>query len=131
MRDQIDFKHIYAGGILLLAVGIVIILIAYSFAPAIDSQNPVYDNEELITEFTYSGEPLDVWVQYNILRENNMFSYEKVSEPIFSHITLSKGAVKSVIPITLEPGKYKIFMYVLENESPNKRISGFIKYLEI
>lgn len=132
MKDPVSMRKLYLGGAALLIVGVIVILLIFSGAPQIEAKDPVYENGVMKTVFTYGGtEPIDVWIQYEIFKEDGLFSSEEAT-PMQSFIaTFSKGDTLSEMPVELDSGKYKIFIYILERNEPNKRITGFIKYLDV
>ncbi|MDO5844121.1 MAG: hypothetical protein Q4Q53_03110 [Methanocorpusculum sp.] len=133
MKDPVSMRNLYLGGFLLLIAGIIVILLVFSATPQIEAKEPVYSNGILTTEFTYSGDqPLTAWIQYEVFKEDGLFSSTSAA-PMQSFIAdFGKGQTTiSKMPVILNSGKYKIFIYILEKEEPHKRITGFIKYVDV
>lgn len=132
MKDPVSMRNLYFGGAAVLIVGIIVILLVFSGAPQIEAKDPVYEKGMLKTVFTYGNEePLDVWIQYEIFKEDGMFSSAKISPMQSVTATFKKGGTLSELPVKLDAGKYKIFIYILERKDSNKRITGFIKYADV
>ena len=93
-------------------------------ATSIDADDPVYINGKLVTAFEYNGEPRDVWVQCTISRVDDLFAEEQVG-------TFTSGRNICEFPIELEPGTYKVRIYVRERNEGAVRIAAFIKNFEI
>ena len=127
-----DLRKLYLGGLILLIIGIAVILIIFSGGAHIDAKSSVYDNGVLTTTFSYDAdEPHKVWVQYRILRVNSPFSTTEVLGLTSFVETFTKGDNYSRVEKRLDPGEYKIFIYVVDFEDMNKRLAGFIRYIEV
>lgn len=133
MKDTVSMRKLYLGGFVILIVGIIIILLVFSGAPQIEADDPIYSNGLMTTVFNYnSDEPLTAWIQYEVFKEDGLFSSVPAA-PMQSFIAdFRKDQITvSNMPVILSPGKYKIFIYILEKDEPHKRITGFIKYAEV
>ena len=123
---------------ILLIIGIVVIIIigvclmlVLTGGASITAGTPVYENGILKTPLSYDGEPIDVWFQYNIYRQDTLLSSTQVSKPVSVVGTLTKGDNVPELEINLDPGEYKVFIYVLERDEDTKRITGFIRTIVI
>lgn len=132
MKDPVDLRKLYLCGFAALVVGVTVILLLFSGAPQIDAGDTFYNNGVLKTPLIYGNdEPLDVWIQYDVTKSGDMLSYDKYY-PVQSYtLTLNKGVTVSEMPVYLSPGKYKIFIYILDRTENHRRITGFIKYVEV
>ncbi|HJK03378.1 MAG TPA: hypothetical protein O0X30_04085 [Methanocorpusculum sp.] len=100
-------------------------------ATSIDADDPVYINGKLVTAFEYNGEPRDVWVQCTISRVDDLFAEEQVGGLMTNAPTFTSGRNICEFPIELEPGTYKVRIYVRERNEGAVRIAAFIKNFEI
>ncbi|MCZ9313035.1 MAG: hypothetical protein O0V67_06620 [Methanocorpusculum sp.] len=100
-------------------------------AAAIDAEDPVYTNGKLIAAFQYNGEPRDVWVQCTISRVDDLFAEEQVGDLLTNAPTFTAGRNICEFPIDLEPGTYKVRLYVRERNEDAVRLAAFIKNFEI
>lgn len=130
-RDPIPTRKLIIGGLAILLVGLIVILVLFSGSSGIDVDTPIYDDGVLKTTVTYSGEDTrDVWIQYNIFRQDNILSSTKIGDTFTFYETLSKGNTLSSLPIDLTSGEYKIFIYFSTVEDNPKRIAAFIKTIK-
>lgn len=132
-RDPVNVRNIFIGGLVILLLGLGVILLIFSGGAPIDIDTPVYDSGVLKTTFSYGGDsPRDVWVQYSIFRQTNLLTSTEIGEPQSFALTFTKGNTLSECPVLLQPGEYKIFIYVLPREEGNHgRIAGFIRNIEV
>lgn len=132
LTSSSDLKKLYIGGAVLLIIGIAVILILFSGSAHTEIKSLTYNDDNLTAVYTYDGDdPHKVWIQYKVLRVNNIFSTTEVI-PMTSCIdTLVKGENVSSIPAKLSPGEYKIFIYIVDFEDMTNRLAGFIRYLEV
>lgn len=130
--DPVNPRTLLIGGLAVLLAGLVIILILFSGGAGINADTPIYDDGVLKTTITYSGDtPQEVWIQYNIFRQENPFSSVQIGETFSFVDTLEKGNTLSLCPVFLEDGEYKIFIYISTLEENPKRLAGFIKTIQI
>lgn len=131
-RDPINPRTILIGGLTILLAGLIIILLLFSGGGGIDADTPVYDDGVLKTTISYTKDtPQEVWVQYNIFRQNSIFSSTQIGDTFTFTETLRKGNTLSECPVELEPGEYKIFIYISTYEENAKRLAGFIRTIQI
>jgi hypothetical protein len=72
-----------------------------------------YSNNSVMVNISHTGDPSDVSVQVTVYRITNL-TQEKdtiVSTPV----TMVNGENTVAIPLRLEPGSYKLYVYVLGN----------------
>lgn len=100
-------------------------------AAAIDAEDPVYINGKLVAAFQYNGDPRDVWVQCTISRVDDLFAEEQVGDLLTNAPTFTAGRNICEFPIDLEPGTYKVRLYVRERNEGAVRLAAFIKNFEI
>ncbi|MCZ0861047.1 hypothetical protein O0S10_07390 [Methanocorpusculum sp. MG] len=100
-------------------------------AAAIDAEDPVYINGKLVAAFQYNGDPREVWVQCTISRVDDLFAEEQVGDLLTNAPTFTTGRNICEFPIDLEPGTYKVRLYVRERNEGAVRLAAFIKNFEI
>ncbi|MDE2518926.1 MAG: hypothetical protein O0X93_02915 [Methanocorpusculum sp.] len=100
-------------------------------AAAIDAEDPVYINGKLVAAFQYNGDPRDVWVQCTVSRVDDLFAEEQVGDLLTNAPTFTTGRNICEFPIDLEPGTYKVRLYVRERNEGAVRLAAFIKNFEI
>ncbi|MBR4987441.1 MAG: hypothetical protein IKY81_02105 [Methanocorpusculum sp.] len=131
-RDPVNPRTILIGGLAVLLAGLIIILLLFSGGGGINADTPVYDDGVLKTTISYSDDELqDVWVQYNIFRQDGLFSSTQIGSTFSFAETLTKGNTLSECPVTLEAGEYKIFIYISTYTENPKRLAGYIKTIQI
>ena len=131
-RDPINPRNVLIGGLVVLLAGLIIILFLFSGGSGVDADTPVYDDGILKTTISYTGdEPEKVWVQYNIFRQDGMFSSTQIGNTFSFVKTLTKGNTLSECPVELESGEYKIFIYISTFEENPKRLAGYIRTIQI
>ena len=72
-----------------------------------------YSNNSVTVNISHAAEPMEVSVLVTVYRITNMTQekYTVVSAPA----TLGKGENVVAIPVRLDPGNYKLYIYVLSN----------------
>ncbi len=131
-RDPISPRNLLIGGLIVLLAGLIIILLLFSGGAGINVDTPVYDDGVLKTTITYSGDtPQDVWVQYNIFKQNDILTSTQIGDTFSFVETLKKGNTLSELPLDLEPGEYKIFIYISTRDETPDRLAGFIRTIQI
>ncbi|HJJ47426.1 MAG TPA: hypothetical protein O0X39_00330 [Methanocorpusculum sp.] len=132
INDTVDRKKIYIGGAILLIIGIAVILIVFSGGAHIEAKSLTYNNGELAAVFGYdSDEPHKVWIQYRVFKVNGPFSTTEINGIDTQIATLQKGDTVSKFKLDLEPGEYKVFMYVIDFEDMKQRLAAFIRYINV
>lgn len=131
-RDPVNPRTVLIGGLTVLLAGLIIILLLFSGGSGIDADTPVYDDGVLKTTISYTKDtPQKVWVQYNIFRQDGMFSSTQIGNTFSFAETLQKGNTLSECPVELDAGEYKIFIYISTYEDNPKRLAGFIRTIQI
>ncbi|HJJ30752.1 MAG TPA: hypothetical protein O0X97_00715 [Methanocorpusculum sp.] len=125
-------RMIVIGFLTLLLVGLVIIMVIFANGMSIDANDTVYSDGKLKTIINYHDDtPEDIWVQYMVYREDGILSREKIGETYSYIMPLKKGPNLAEYKVNLEPGTYKVFIYLSTTDPEPKRITGFIHSVEI
>lgn len=114
-----------------IVVALVLAIVLMVGATAIDAEDPVYINGNLVAAFQYNGDPREVWVQCTISRVNDLFAEESVGSLLTIAPTFTTGRNICEFPIELQPGTYKVRLYVRERDEDAARLAAFIKNFEI
>ncbi|HKM42052.1 MAG TPA: hypothetical protein VJY43_05740 [Methanocorpusculum sp.] len=126
-----DRKILLIAGTIIIVAAVICVVMVFAGGTSITADTPVYENGILKTSVHYDGEQKDVWFQYNIFRQDSLLSSTQVVNSLAVLGTLTKGDSVSELKINLEPGEYKVFIYVLERDEGTKRITGFIRNIVI
>jgi len=113
-----------------LLIGLVVILIIFGGISSYDIDTPQYHDGKLMTNISNSGDEQKIWVQYNIFRQEG-FGSEQIGNTYSYVIDMKKGNNISTCDVTLEPGPYKIFIYLTSYSENPERIAGFIRDIEV
>jgi len=72
-----------------------------------------YSSQSVAIDITHAGEPLDAYVQVTVYRLANLTQEQQ--EILGAPVTLLPGKNTLSIPARLDPGSYKLFVYVISN----------------
>lgn len=114
-----------------IIVALVLAIVLTVGTASIDAEEPVYSNGKLVAAFQYSGEPRDVWVQCTISRVDDLFTEGQVGDLLTTAPTFTAGRNVCEFPAELEPGTYKVRLYVRERADGAARLAAFIKNFEV
>lgn len=94
----------------------VLVLVMISFCTGCISTgvgNTWYSNNSVMVNISHTGDPVDVGVQVTVYRIANLTQekYTIVNTPAM----LVNGQNIVAVPVRLEPGSYKLYIYVLSN----------------
>lgn len=81
-----------------------------------------YRNSSLLIPVTNTGEPRDAFIQVTMYEIKDLHQQEMqvIQEPV----TLTRGENEAIIPVTLPPGSYKLYVYIL---TPGERQTATIR----
>lgn len=114
---------------LLISAVLIFFLVCTAGCVSVEISDPVYTNGNLTTVMEYHGETRDVWVQNTVYKLDGITS-EKVETVILPY-TFSEGAQIIELPFELEPGSYKVNIYVLGRDENSDRIAAIIRNFEV
>lgn len=72
-----------------------------------------YANQSVTAEITHAGEPMDAHVQVTIYRLANLTQEQQAI--LGAPVSLVPGKNSISLPVRLEPGSYKLFVYVIQD----------------
>ena len=72
-----------------------------------------YSNEGLTLPVTHTGEPSEGYVQVTVYEIKN--NQQEETDVFYAPLALQQGDTTAFIPGTLEPGQYKLYIYLIQN----------------
>jgi len=111
-------------------IALVVVLIVFAGGSSYDVDTPVYKDGKLVTTISNSGNDEMVWVQYRIFRQDGLKS-EQIGDTFSYGVDLKKGKTVTTCDVNLDPGKYKIFIYLSTYVEDSQRIAGFVRDIEV
>jgi hypothetical protein len=96
----------------LLTAGIILVL-ALLFAGCLSMNvgDASYRNRSVMVQITNSGETSDVTVQVTAYRIQDL--HQQIYTVAGAPATIVHGETDVIVPVELEPGTYKLFVYIL------------------
>lgn len=85
-----------------------------------------YTNDGLLAKISNPGQPSDAFVQVTVYEVNGMVQQEQTV--IMAPVKLNTGNNTVLIPGTLRPGTYKLYLYLIHN---NERKTAVIRDLVV
>jgi len=95
----------------LLLLCALLVVTAGCTSPAINDIH--YDNKGISVDLTSSSEITDAWIQVIIYRITDLHQTEYLF--INSPVTIKNGKNEVFLPALLEPGSYKLHIYLIQN----------------
>ncbi len=105
-------------GLLLLLFCMLLVMSSGCTSPAIDEAR--YDNGGISVGMTSSRDVVDASMQVTIyqIRDLHQAEYMIVNAPV----TLKQGHNEIFLPAHLEPGSYKLYVYLIQNGERNSAV---------
>ncbi len=85
-----------------------------------------YRNGTLVVQVTSTGEPADAFVQVTVYEIRDF--QQKEMTVLVAPVTLHRGVNEVLVPGTLAPGKYKLYVYLLK---PDEHQTATIRDIEV
>jgi hypothetical protein len=121
--------------VVLILIGIIVALVLTIIltvgTTTISADDPIYINGKLIVTLQYDGDQREVWVQCAICCMDDLFTEKRMDNLMTNASTIIAGRNICEFPIELEPGSYKVRLYVRERDENAMRLVAFIKSFEI
>jgi len=98
-----------------LAAGIIVLLTAVFCAGCMSTSvvDVGYSGQSIVLDITHAGEPMDAYVQVTVYRLANLTQEQQVI--LGSPVSLLPGKNSLTIPARLDPGSYKLFVYIFRD----------------
>ena len=103
-----------------------ILFILISGCTSLAIGNVAHDGDNVIVQVTNTGDPVEAGVQVRVYEIKSMAQKELTNTLV--PVTLVQGDNEVPVPLRLEPGTYKLYVYVIIN---NERQTASIKDLVI
>jgi hypothetical protein len=106
---------IMSGSVVPVLAGCIVLVVLASFAGCTGTSvgDVGYSNHSLLVNISNSGDPAAVHIQATVYRITG--AEQKISVITGTDATLEAGLNRVVVPVELEPGQYKLYVYVLSN----------------
>jgi hypothetical protein len=99
--------------LLLTCCGILVIVLLFSGCMTIDIGDTGYTNESISLTITNAGEPSEGYVQVTVYEIKNNLQEE--TDVFFAPLALPRGENTAFVPGKLKPGRYKLYIYLIQN----------------
>ena len=96
-----------------LCLAILFVSLLFSGCTTIGFGNPVYANNTVSLPITNPGEPSEGYIQVTVYEITNIQQEE--TAVFYAPLTLKQGENTALIYGTLEPGHYKLYIYLIQN----------------
>jgi len=98
-----------------IIAGIMVIGISVLCAGCISTSvgNVGYSNQSIVIDITHTGEPTDAHVQVTVYRLANL-TQEQLAV-LGAPVSLVPGKNTLAVPARLDPGSYKLFVYIIKD----------------
>ncbi len=97
-----------AGGIVIL---LTVVLCAGCMSLSVGDVG--YSNQSIVIDITHAGEPMDAHVQVTVYRLANLTQEQQ--SILGAPVSLVPGKNTLSVPARLEPGSYKLFVYIIKD----------------
>lgn len=85
-----------------------------------------YADGNMTVAITHTGKPVDAGVQVRIFTLGEFEQHDLLTTG--TSLTLSEGGNSAVIPVSLDPGRYKLYVYLTAN---GEREAAVIRDIEV
>lgn len=90
-----------------------VVMLLCSGCSTIDFGNAEYANTTISLPITNTGSPSEGHVQVTVYRI--IHNQQQETDVLYAPLTLKQGENTARIPGTLEPGQYKLYVYLIQN----------------
>lgn len=97
----------------LLCLGILAVILFFSGCTTIGIGNPEYDNNTISLPITNTGNPSEGYIQVTVYKIAD--NQQKETDVFYAPLALQQGENTAKIPGTLNPGQYKLYIYLIQN----------------
>lgn len=97
----------------LICLGILSVTLLFSGCTTIGIGEAEYVNNTLSLPLTNSGGPSEGYIQVTVYEINH--NQQEETAVLYAPLTLQQGENTALIPGTLEPGQYKLYIYLIQN----------------
>lgn len=97
----------------LVCFGILFVALLFSGCTTIDISEAGYTNNTVSLTITNAGGPSEGYVQVTVYEIKN--NQQEESDVFYAPLALHQGENTVLIPGTLKPGQYKLYIYLIQN----------------
>jgi hypothetical protein len=97
----------------LLCLGVLFVTLLFSGCTTIDIGNAEYANNTVLLPITNTGVPSEGYIQVTVYEITN--NQQEETDVLYAPLALQQGENTALIPGTLEPGQYKLYIYLIQN----------------
>jgi hypothetical protein len=99
--------------LVMVCSGILFVALLFSGCTTVGIGNAGYVNDSVSLAVSNSGDPSDGYVQVTVYQIKN--SQQEETNVLYAPLALQQGDNTAIIPGKLEPGQYKIYIYIIQN----------------
>jgi hypothetical protein len=97
----------------LICFGILFVTLIFSGCTTIVIGNAEYGNNTVSLPITNTGGPSEGYIQVTVYEINN--NQQEETDVLYAPVVLHQGENTALIPGTLDPGQYKLYIYLIQN----------------
>jgi hypothetical protein len=97
----------------LTAGTLLVLILLFAGCISVDAGDASYRNRSVMVQITNTGEPANVTVQVTAYRIQDL--HQQIYTIADAPALLPDGATVVTVPVDLEPGSYKLYVYILSN----------------
>jgi len=97
----------------LIIAGIVLCSLFFTACVSTNIGDVTYSGRGLSVSLVHTGEPSEGYIQVTVYRIQNNLQEE--TAVLFAPLALRQGENSVTVPSTLEPGQYKLYVYLILN----------------
>ena len=99
--------------LVLLCLGVLFVTLLFSGCTSVSIGTAEYANNTLSLPVTNTGSPSVGYIQVTVYGIKN--NRQEETDVLYAPLALQQGENTALIPGTLEPGQYKLYIYLIQN----------------
>ena len=99
--------------VLLIVSGMVFCFVFSAACVSTTIGDVAYSGDGITLTLTHEGEPSEGFVQVTVYGIKN--NQQEETEVLYAPLSLKRGENTAFIPVTLEPGQYKLYIYLIQD----------------
>jgi hypothetical protein len=92
---------------------LLVVILLFSGCTTIDIGNAEYANNTVSLPITNTGSPSEGYIQVTVYEI--IHNQQEETDVLYAPLALQQGENTAHIPGTLEPGQYKLYIYLIQN----------------
>jgi hypothetical protein len=97
----------------LICLGVLFVTLLFSGCTTISIGTAEYANNTVSLPVTNTGGPSEGYIQVTVYEIKN--NQQEETDVLYAPLALKQGQNTALIPGTLEPGQYKLYIYLIQN----------------